>query len=117
MARYENERGLKVTAVSPEELVLCEVRGFGYGAVHLARVPAGHLLMLGGTRSVSALAAHGLASPVVALCGCRVRSAQPFVKVEHVWAGSVLAFGDDGECAYCTRAVQSFSVAMDELFR
>ena len=79
MSKYGYERAGKVTPAVPDEVMSFVVRGFGYAIEHLAELRAGQVVLLRARPGLcGGLAA---ASPVVAICGQRVRSARPFVRV------------------------------------
>jgi hypothetical protein len=116
--RYLHERESTYTAAEPAGLVLCEVRGIGYEAVHVARLPAGQVRLIQRVPPVglSGRLRPGTASPVVALCGARVRSAHPFVLVEAVWDDRkvIPALDRPRDCAHCRRALEGATPAPRE---
>lgn len=128
MARYENERKVKITAAAPESEVLCVVRGFGYAETHLAAVPARSVVVLCEDGKPEG---YGAASPVAGICGSRMRSAQPFVLVEYIrasfyWPGFVAHMGQMVSCRHCVRGLDGWlaerqragagAIDFDELF-
>lgn len=76
------ERQATLHARQQDELIRLTVRGFGYRTVHYARLPfsAVRPLAAGSGRPGERLIL-GVATPVAAMCGATVRSAQPFVRV------------------------------------
>jgi hypothetical protein len=107
MSKYEHERQLEVAAAASDSLIVCRVRRFGYGAVHLAKLPVASVVVLRESRRAFAL---GAASPIAGICGTRVRSAQPFVRVGEVDRHSAPAYVT---CLHCLRELDRRPAALE----
>jgi len=106
VSKYGYERAGKVTPAVPDEVMSFVVRGFGYAIEHLAELRAGQVVLLRARPGLcGGLAA---ASPVVAICGQRVRSARPFVRV--LTSPSQDSPGD--RCPHCSRQLDRERAAM-----
>lgn len=79
MTGYDYERGYSLAPLDPDSRVMCKVRGYGYAEVHLAAIPVAQLRVLCDEEGCAF--EFGAASPIAGICGTRVRSAHPFVKV------------------------------------
>jgi hypothetical protein len=79
----------------PEELFTVVVRGFGYGITHRAAVPVAALEPMAWPSA--AYPFTGVRTPVVALCGRRVRSVQRAV---------VVMKSDRVSCCCCRRITE-----------